>query len=206
VTEATIRGPATAVPLEEQSAWSGIERFTTPRERLRAYVRFSCSVLARTSPIMPIIERRTRPTRWWLGRLLLIFGLASCGGGDGPPSAQAPETTGTLSGIVRSSVDGTPVAGATVSIRNRSTTSGSNGEFQLERVPTGSTTLTCSRAGFDEYSAFVFIDAGAHTHQVTLSLLETYAAGNHTIYVPARAPTIHGLARQPGHLRHRVLA
>jgi AcrR family transcriptional regulator len=56
VIEATIRGPGASVPLEEQPGWGEIEQLPTPRERLRAYVRFSCDVLARTSPIHKIIR------------------------------------------------------------------------------------------------------------------------------------------------------
>jgi AcrR family transcriptional regulator len=56
VIDATIRGPAALVPLEEQSAWREIERCPTARERLRAYVGFSCIVLARTSPIHNVIR------------------------------------------------------------------------------------------------------------------------------------------------------
>jgi AcrR family transcriptional regulator len=56
VIEATIRGPAESIPLEEQPGWEEIEQLPTPRERLRAYVRFSCEVLARTSPIHKMIR------------------------------------------------------------------------------------------------------------------------------------------------------
>jgi AcrR family transcriptional regulator len=56
VIDATLMGPEMPVPLEEQSAWAEIERLPTAHERLRAYVRFSCSVLARTSPVHRIIR------------------------------------------------------------------------------------------------------------------------------------------------------
>jgi AcrR family transcriptional regulator len=56
VIEATIRGSEPSVPLEEQPAWDEIERLPGARERLRAYVRFSCRVLARTSPIHKVIR------------------------------------------------------------------------------------------------------------------------------------------------------
>jgi AcrR family transcriptional regulator len=56
VIEATIRGSGVPVPLEEQPGWGEIEQLPTPHERLRAYVRFSCDVLARTSPIHKVIR------------------------------------------------------------------------------------------------------------------------------------------------------
>lgn len=57
VIDATIVGPQSSVPLEEQrEAWDAIARHPTARLRLRAYVTFSCGILARTSPIHHIIR------------------------------------------------------------------------------------------------------------------------------------------------------
>jgi AcrR family transcriptional regulator len=56
VIDASIMGPEAPTPLEEQGAWKAIEEFSTASERLRAYVEFSCGVLARTSPIHAVIR------------------------------------------------------------------------------------------------------------------------------------------------------
>jgi AcrR family transcriptional regulator len=57
VIDATIMGPHAAVPLEQQqAAWNAIARHPTARARLRAYVAFSCAVLARTSLIHHVIR------------------------------------------------------------------------------------------------------------------------------------------------------
>jgi AcrR family transcriptional regulator len=56
IIEAEIRGPEAALPLEQQGRWDEIERLPSARERLRAYVRFSCEVLARTSPVHRLIR------------------------------------------------------------------------------------------------------------------------------------------------------
>ena len=56
VIDATIMGPDLPVPLEQQTAWHAIARHPTARERLRAYVAFSCGVLARTSAIHSVIR------------------------------------------------------------------------------------------------------------------------------------------------------
>jgi hypothetical protein len=143
---------------------------------------------------MPLIERRTPgPARCWLLQLLLISGLAACGGADGPPAPQAPPTTGTVTGTVRNSAGGAPIAGATVAIGARSTTSGTDGGFQLDGVTTGTSRLNCSMSGFEEYSENVTVATGVNTHDVTLSVRETYMVGSHVIYVPARATTIRGV-------------
>jgi hypothetical protein len=128
-----------------------------------------------------------------LGPFLLIAALAACGAAEPPQAPPPPPVTGTVTGTVRSSVDGGAVAGATVSIRNHTTTSGADGGFRLEGVATGPATLNSSRSGFEQYSAGVNIQAGVNTHDVMLSLIEVYAVGTHVIYVPARVPTIHGV-------------
>lgn len=56
VIETAINGPEIAIPFDEQSQWDVIARRPTARTRLRAYVEFCCSVLARTSPIHRVIR------------------------------------------------------------------------------------------------------------------------------------------------------
>ena len=79
VIDATIIGPTTSVPLEEQSEWDDIARQPTARARLRAYVAFSCGVLSRTSPIHHVIRAAadSEPFAVALGDRLLRERLAS---------------------------------------------------------------------------------------------------------------------------------
>ena len=79
VIDATIMGPELPVPLEQQSAWDAIGAHLTARERLRAYVTFSCGVLARTSPIHTVIRGAadSEPFAVELRRRLLRERLAS---------------------------------------------------------------------------------------------------------------------------------
>lgn len=56
VIDATIMGPQAPVPLEAQAEWDRIADQPTARERLRAYVMFSCGVLARTSAVHHVIR------------------------------------------------------------------------------------------------------------------------------------------------------
>lgn len=56
VIDATIMGPGSPVPLEEQAVWDAISEQPSARSRLRAYVEFSCGVLARTSSIHQVIR------------------------------------------------------------------------------------------------------------------------------------------------------
>jgi AcrR family transcriptional regulator len=55
VIDAAVSGNS-AIPLEMQSEWDDIAQRPTSRARLRAYVEFSCGVLARTSQIHHIIR------------------------------------------------------------------------------------------------------------------------------------------------------
>ena len=56
VIEAAINGPEVAIPFEEQSHWETIRQRPTARARLRAYVQFCCTVLARTSAMHRVIR------------------------------------------------------------------------------------------------------------------------------------------------------
>lgn len=56
VIDVTIMGPGAPIPLEEQLDWDRIGQLPSARERLRAYVEFSCGVLERTSPVHAMIR------------------------------------------------------------------------------------------------------------------------------------------------------
>lgn len=56
VIDATIMGPGSPVPLEEQGVWDEIAALPDARSRLRAYAEFSCRVLHRTSAMHQVIR------------------------------------------------------------------------------------------------------------------------------------------------------
>jgi AcrR family transcriptional regulator len=56
VIDTTIMGPQAPIPLEAQAEWDRIAAQPTARARLRAYVAFSCGVLARTSAVHHVIR------------------------------------------------------------------------------------------------------------------------------------------------------
>lgn len=79
VIDESIMGSRAPVPLEEQATWDAIARNPTARARLRAYVEFSCGVLARTSAVHQIIRGAldSEPFAGALSARLLAERLAS---------------------------------------------------------------------------------------------------------------------------------
>ena len=55
IIDAAIAGPD-AIPYDEQQGWRDISTLSTPEQRLRAYVAFSCDILQRTRPVHTIIR------------------------------------------------------------------------------------------------------------------------------------------------------
>jgi len=81
-----------------------------------------------------------------------------------------PVSEGTVQGIVRNAANGQPIAGATVSIANRSTTSGSDGAYTLSNVPVGQQILTASAPGFISTQVTVTVVANQTvTQNISLS-------------------------------------
>jgi cobalamin biosynthesis Mg chelatase CobN len=77
---------------------------------------------------------------------------------------------GTISGVIRDA-DGNPVVNATVALSNgMSTTTDSNGHFELTGVPSGSYTLTVTKDGYRTITQTVNTSAGASTALETLSM------------------------------------
>ena len=83
-----------------------------------------------------------------LAVLLAGLGIAACSGGDGPsgPGGGGSQQTGSLRGVVNNSAGGT-VGGATLRLTGnnqpaRNTTSGNDGVYAFNNIPTGSYTLT----------------------------------------------------------------
>lgn len=76
--------------------------------------------------------------------VLSELGVSFVGGSPPPPPA-----TGSIAGTVSSSADGTPVAGASVSLdTGESTTTAGNGSYSFSDVAVGTRTVTASASGF----------------------------------------------------------
>ena len=72
---------------------------------------------------------------------------------------------GTVGGKVTDAATGSPVAGAKVSYAGGSTTTDSDGMYNLTSLPDGSTTVTATRTGYTDQSAVVVITSGGTTAQ-----------------------------------------
>jgi hypothetical protein len=79
-----------------------------------------------------------------IGPVLALLGVEMVGGT--PPT---PPATGSVSGVVTSAADSSPIAGATVSASTgQSTLTNASGAYTLSSVPTGTRTITASAVGF----------------------------------------------------------
>lgn len=92
-----------------------------------------------------------------IGVVLLLFG---CGGdtGTGPSGS-------ILSGRTQILNDGSPlapvaVAGATVTAQGRTATTDANGDFRIEDLTPGPTTITITKTGFREFITTTDLPAG----------------------------------------------
>jgi len=93
------------------------------------------------------------------GKVALAFLMAllvACSGGGGGGTAGS----GTVTGTVKDSVTGSPLAGATVSDGTTSVVTDANGVFTLVR-PGGSYTLAIAAAGYENSSRTCAVTAGA---------------------------------------------
>ena len=99
-----------------------------------------------------------------LGRQFFLA-RAACLLGAVPLSAQS----GTVTGRVVEGTTQEPLAGATVSVAQRTTVSGADGRFTVGGVPAGTQTVTATRIGYGTVSRTVTVAAG-QTATVELSL------------------------------------
>ncbi len=83
--------------------------------------------------------------------------------------ALTPITTGTISGGVFKTSDGTAISGATVSGGGVSATTNASGAYTLNNVPTGAVSVTASASGFQSSTQTVTVTAGT-TIQANFSL------------------------------------
>ncbi|MGK2934150.1 MAG: carboxypeptidase regulatory-like domain-containing protein [Gemmatimonadaceae bacterium] len=107
----------------------------------------------------------------WRGLLLIstILLVASCDRGVDPV---APVATVTVGGTVITFA-GDPVAGATVSIGAATTTTGSDGRFELTNVVSGPATLRCSAAGFEDFEMSVTVPSASVAWDILLAAIGT---------------------------------
>lgn len=112
-----------------------------------------------------------------------------------PPPPPPPPATSTVTGVVRSGLTGELLANAQVIIGFKSTTTGSDGRFELREVVVGNTTIGCNAAGFNPYQAPISVTAAGLTHEITMQPKEAWALDGpvrFSIFVPAGVPAIHG--------------
>ena len=114
----------------------------------------------------------------------MVFGLAGCTASDsstGPPQPAVPSVTGT----VRSSATGQPVAGAEVSVGAVTVTTGVDGRFELSPLVEGNDTIRCVAAGFETFEAIIEIPADGVDHDIALTRIELFEFGDFALFVPA---------------------
>jgi hypothetical protein len=84
--------------------------------------------------------------------VLLVSGVAGCGGGDSSsPTAPTPTpapTSVTFSGTVTNIVTGVPVGGATVTIGSASATGSADGTYNLAVTASGQASVSVSASGY----------------------------------------------------------
>ena len=88
--------------------------------------------------------------------------LAACGDPGGPAA------TATMSGFVKAA-SGAVIAGASVTVRNATATTGVDGRFELRDLPVGTATIITSAPDFDSRSQNVSLTAGDNTLDIMLS-------------------------------------
>jgi hypothetical protein len=127
--------------------------------------------------------------------------LACGGGGDGgggitlPPILDPPLPTGTVVGTVRHVTLNTPIAGAVVSIGSVRATTGADGTFTLNNVPSGLAVIRCISAGLADYTSNITVAAGTTTHDIRLAAQEVFEfmGGAFSLFVPASVTTVRGI-------------
>jgi hypothetical protein len=115
--------------------------------------------------------------------LMVSFALTACGGDNETPS---PQGTGTLQGVVRDAVTQNPLANATVSVQGTSLQGISNtqGQYEIQNVPSGTQTAIATATGYTLQSQSVSITVGATT-QADFLLTASNVLVNQTVSVGA---------------------
>lgn len=133
------------------------------------YGKFQASALscAASTNAMPAVFT-DRPVRFALRlafAILLLLGIVSCDSGGS--SQQEQPTFGNLEGKVTQSNTDSPVSGVTVTVAtdkdSLSSTTGSDGSYSINRVPTGRHTLIANKSDFETFETKVVIDENETT-------------------------------------------
>ncbi len=90
---------------------------------------------------------------------------------EGPTAPEEAIVTGT----VNDSQTNSPLPGAIVSIDNLTSTTGNDGVYNLDKVPTGQKTLKAEREEYTPFSATINVNDGTNNYDITLVKLITYA-------------------------------
>lgn len=88
-------------------------------------------------------------------RAMLIVAVVGTSCGDPTP----PDVRGSVQGTVRDADDHAPLAGAAVTVGDRSTVTGTDGTFRLDEFPAGSATVSVTLDGYQSYEAQVEVPA-----------------------------------------------
>ena len=120
---------------------------------------------------------------------LVVLVLVACGDSSGPGGGGG---SATLSGTVRTAGGAGIVEDAIISVGARQATSDASGHFELAGLPVGAATVQAQRTGYLPAQATVTINAGANTHDFTLTEQEIYTSGPTAVYVPAGVGPLRG--------------
>ena len=98
-------------------------------------------------------------------------------------------------GTVRHIVQNVAIAGAVVSIGSFRATTGADGTFTLNNVPSGPATIHCISPGMADYTANVTVAPGTTTHDIRLSVREVFElmSGAFSLFVPASVTRMRGI-------------
>jgi hypothetical protein len=83
--------------------------------------------------------------------------------------ASTPPTNGTLSGTVKSAIDGRALAGATVTAAGRSTITNTNGAYSFADVSAGTYQVTAAKSGWLQNSTTATVGGGTTTANLALA-------------------------------------
>ncbi|GIX07606.1 MAG: hypothetical protein KatS3mg115_2009 [Candidatus Poribacteria bacterium] len=135
-----------------------------------------------------------RSPRWITAALVLLLGAATA-------IYSAP--LGDLAGTVRDARSGRPIAGAAVSLLDRSVTTNAEGRFELQGVPVGTFRLRAEAEGYRLGSERVLISAG-RVGEVLILLEPVAQAPAHQLEaVEVTAPSVSGSNRAPTSYHYR---
>ena len=104
---------------------------------------------------------RARATQWAGGLIVLLVlpHLAGCGDGSSGSSSVGCSAVG----YVKEAASQDGISGATVTIGTRSSTTTSEGYYQITRLPTGVLSRTVTATGYSSYADTIAAQSGVNT-------------------------------------------